>query len=79
MDPILFNRDYWPNDNLTTRTQWKKANCFIGLMHGWFFFNSQAYIVGQVLAENRVYDDQVYRMFANGNSRVEFQPMVSQS
>ena len=78
MEKMLFDVMEWPSGKTEKGKAWIHANCFIGVMHGMFFFRNQSFIVGQILYENRVYDDQVYKMMANGRSRVEFQQMVSE-
>ena len=57
---------------------WKPATCFIGSFSGMFYHEQTkaSYIVGQVKSENRIYQDQVYEVQANGISKVEFDFVV---
>lgn len=55
---------------------WSKGHCFTGSVVGMFLYKNQTYIAGQVLAENREFEDQVYRMFVNEESQITIEAVV---
>ena len=80
MEKMLFSVYEWPTRKgmEAIRMEWKKANCFAGSVHGMFFFKNQAYLVGRV-ENNAVFEDQVYRLYADGRSKVDLHILVSHS
>lgn len=59
------------------RPDWSKGYCFTGDVIGMLFHSGQVYIAGQVLYANRVFEDQIYRVYANGKGMVDIEELVS--
>ena len=59
---------------------WAKAYCFTGGKLVGMFLNEKEkrpYVVGSILDNWRLYDDQVYQMSGTGNASVQILPVVS--
>ena len=70
---MLFDTRLHPSKTIRDpnyRFKWSKGICFVGNVVGMFAKDGSPYIVGRVLYENRVHEDQVYSLEANGDSAV---------
>ena len=60
MDQMLHNINEWPKRHKTPK--WAHGHCFTGSLLGMLKLNTSVFAVGQILYENRQFEDQVYQM-----------------